>query len=104
MNRRITSLILGALVALFLDGCVCADWNLASRRNCIDASGAIVPGAKITLTNEETNATFSTTTTSAGAYVFDSVQLGTYTIAAEQQGFKKFVSKGNVLTVGCRST
>ncbi len=65
-----------------------------------DVNGAVIPGASVTLTNEATNATFKGTTTSAGVYVFDGMQLGTYTITIEMQGFKKFVSKGNILTVG----
>ncbi len=65
-----------------------------------DTTGAVVPGATVTLTNEGTNIVFSATTTSAGIYVFDSVQLGTYTVSVEKQGFKKFVSKGNVLGAG----
>src|SRR5262245_26715852 len=65
-----------------------------------DQTGAIVPGAKVTLTNEGTNISFTVTTTSAGVYVFDGIQLGVYTVTVEKEGFKKFVSKGNVLTVG----
>jgi hypothetical protein len=65
-----------------------------------DPNGAIVTGAKVTLTNEGTNISFTTTTTSAGVYVFDGIQIGVYTVAVEREGFKKFVSKGNVLTVG----
>jgi len=65
-----------------------------------DNAGAVVPGAKVTLTNEGTNASLTTTSTSAGAYVFDGVQPGVYTVTVEMQGFKKFVSRGNVLTVG----
>src|SRR5262245_24852823 len=65
-----------------------------------DQGGAIVPGARVTLTNEGTNISFTTTTTSAGVYVFDGIQLGVYTVTIEREGFKKFVSKGNVLTVG----
>ncbi|MGH9752798.1 MAG: carboxypeptidase regulatory-like domain-containing protein, partial [Blastocatellia bacterium] len=65
-----------------------------------DQTGAIVPGAKVTLTNEGTNISFTTATTSAGVYVFDGIQLGVYTVTVEREGFKKFVSKGNVLTLG----
>ncbi len=65
-----------------------------------DQNGAVVPGAKVTLTNEGTNISFTAATTSAGIYVFDGMQLGIYTVAVEREGFKKFVSKGNVLTVG----
>ncbi len=65
-----------------------------------DASGAVVPEAKVTLTNEGTGVSFTTTTTSAGTYVFEAVQVGKYTLTVEREGFKAFVSKGNVLTIG----
>ena len=65
-----------------------------------DPSGAIIPGATVTLTNPSTNISLTAKTTSAGVYVFDSVQVGTYTVTVEHAGFKKFVSTGNVLTIG----
>jgi hypothetical protein len=65
-----------------------------------DPNGGMLPGAKVTLTNEGTNISFTTTATSAGVYVFDGIQLGVYTVTVEKEGFKKFVSKGNVLTLG----
>lgn len=64
-----------------------------------DKSGAIVVGAKVTLTNEATNVSVSTLTTSAGTYVFDGIVAGTYTVAVEAQGFATFTSKGNTLTI-----
>lgn len=65
-----------------------------------DSSGAVVPGANVTLTNQTMNVSFATKTTSAGTYVFDSVQVGTYTISIQKEGFEKFVSTDNVLTIG----
>jgi Carboxypeptidase regulatory-like domain len=65
-----------------------------------DATGAVIPGANVTLTNEGTNVSFTFATTSAGVYVFDGIQLGSYTVTVEKQGFRKFVSRGNILTVG----
>ncbi len=65
-----------------------------------DINGAIVPGASVTLTNEATNVTFKGATTSAGVYVFDGMQLGSYTVTVEMQGFKKYISRSNILTVG----
>jgi Carboxypeptidase regulatory-like domain len=69
-----------------------------------DASGAVVEGANVTLTNEATNISLTTQTTSAGTYVFDSVQVGTYTVAVEMQGFKKSVSTSNPVNVNQPST
>ena len=42
-----------------------------------DASGAAVAGATVTLTNESTNISLSTTTSASGGYVFDLLQPGT---------------------------
>jgi hypothetical protein len=64
-----------------------------------DQSGAVIPGATVTLTNEATNISFTAKTTEAGTYVFESVQIGLYTVKVEAEGFKTFLSKGNRLTI-----
>jgi hypothetical protein len=69
-----------------------------------DQSGAIVPDAVVTLTNEGTNVSFTTQTTSSGTYVFDSVQVGVYTVAVEKANFKRFVSKQNQVNVNQPAT
>src|SRR5436305_6300660 len=53
-----------------------------------DASGAVVNGAKVTLTNEGTGAALSLTTRSDGSYTFRPVRIGSYKIDASAQGFK----------------
>lgn len=70
----------------------------------VDQTGAAVPNATVILTNEATNVSFTTQTTDAGTYVFDSVQIGTYTITVEKPGFKRFVSKGNVVQINLPTT
>jgi hypothetical protein len=65
-----------------------------------DPTGAVIPGAAVTLTNQSTSVSFSTQTTAAGTYVFESVQIGVYTLEVEAAGFKKFISTGNALTIG----
>src|SRR3712207_6334621 len=69
-----------------------------------DASGAVVEGATVTLTNEATNVSITTQTTSTGNYVFDLVQVGTYSVGVEKQGFKKFVSTGNPVNINQPAT
>jgi hypothetical protein len=54
-----------------------------------DASGAIIPGVKVTLTNDDTGATQLTTTGSNGEYIFAPVKIGTYSVTAEFKGFKR---------------
>ncbi|HJU56432.1 MAG TPA: TonB-dependent receptor [Pyrinomonadaceae bacterium] len=69
-----------------------------------DPAGALVEGATVTLNREGTDTTFNTTTTDAGTYVFESVQVGVYTVTVEMQGFKKFVSSGNQVNVNQPAT
>src|SRR4028119_12337 len=70
----------------------------------VDPSGAVVPDATVTLTNEGTQVSFTTQTTSTGNYVFDSVQVGTYTVSVEKSGFKKFISTQNPVNINQPAT
>ena len=54
-----------------------------------DATGAVVPGAKVTISNEGTSFTQTTQTSSSGTYIFTPLRIGTYTVEAQQAGFKK---------------
>lgn len=69
-----------------------------------DSAGAVVPGAAVTLTNEATKVSFTTETTSSGQYVFDSVQVGVYSVEVEKQGFRKFVATANQVNVNQPAT
>lgn len=53
-----------------------------------DATGAVVSGAKVTLTNEGTAASLTTTTESDGLYRFSPVRIGSYKLEVSIQGFK----------------
>lgn len=52
-----------------------------------DPSGAVVPGAKISVKNSETGMTRSTTTNTEGYYQLTFLPVGDYEIVAEAQGF-----------------
>jgi len=65
-----------------------------------DASGAEVRGATVTLTNEGTNATLSTTTGSSGEYKFSPVSIGQYTLSTNFQGFTTMTEKHVPVNVG----
>lgn len=69
-----------------------------------DSSGAAVEGATVNLTNEGTGVVLTTETSSGGTYTFDLIQVGTYQISVEKQGFKRFVSTGNVVNVNQPAT
>lgn len=52
-----------------------------------DANGAIIPGAKVTATSNETGLSKNVSTNAEGRYVLTFLQPGTYTLKIEKQGF-----------------
>jgi hypothetical protein len=59
-----------------------------------DASGAVVPGAEVRITNDNTGVAASAKTNDAGNFVLPYLLSGSYTISCEMSGFKKFVRPG----------
>ncbi|HEX5283568.1 MAG TPA: carboxypeptidase-like regulatory domain-containing protein, partial [Bryocella sp.] len=59
-----------------------------------DATGAAIPGAKITATDLETNHSTSATTNSAGEYVFPVLNPGTFKVTATMSGFGTMTQDG----------
>jgi len=70
-----------------------------------DPTGAVVPGATLTLTNDATGVIVTTKSTSSGTYSLNAIRPGTYTLRGEAPGFQTFVDKGlevhlqNTLTI-----
>ena len=64
-----------------------------------DSTGAVIPGASVTLTNTETNVPLMLKTGNDGTYLFRLVPIGNYTVTAEQPGFRKYVHAGIVLNL-----
>ena len=67
-----------------------------------DAAGAIMPGAKINVTNKSTGQQRETVSDESGAFAFRDLQVGTYDIQIAQSGFKSYTKSG--VTVGLNST
>jgi hypothetical protein len=65
-----------------------------------DSSGAVVPAAKVTLTNVGTNISRSVVTGKDGNYVFALLQIGTYSVSVEAMGFKTFQASNITLAAG----
>lgn len=56
-----------------------------------DVAGAVVPGARVTVTEISRNTTREITTNDEGNYSFSSLDPGVYRVEIEQANFKKFV-------------
>jgi hypothetical protein len=69
-----------------------------------DASGAVIPGARITVLNAATQVTRSLATNEQGFYVVTNLPPGTYSVSAEQSGFKKALQEGLELVADGRVT
>ncbi|HSB76035.1 MAG TPA: TonB-dependent receptor, partial [Terriglobales bacterium] len=65
-----------------------------------DATGAAIPDAKVTITNQETGSSTVVGTNSAGNYSTPPLIIGTYTVQVEKQGFKTASHPGLVLSGG----
>ena len=65
-----------------------------------DASGAAIPDARVTITDEQTGVKTIVGTNSAGNYSTPPLILGTYRVDIEKQGFKVFSRTGYSLTGG----
>lgn len=64
-----------------------------------DNSGAVVPGASVTLTNEETGVTYRQQSTDRGFYSFPALPVGIYSVNVEAKGFKTALLTKNQLVV-----
>jgi hypothetical protein len=57
-----------------------------------DATGAVVQGAHVVLTDQQKGFAFTTTSDSSGRYLFRSIPPGVYVVSAEVKGFEKVAS------------
>ncbi|MFN7936216.1 MAG: carboxypeptidase regulatory-like domain-containing protein [Bryobacteraceae bacterium] len=67
-----------------------------------DQTGAAVPGATVRIINTGTNAPYAATTSDEGYFTAPALQVGSYSVAVEKEGFKKFNRTGITLQVDQR--
>ena len=65
-----------------------------------DASGSVIPGVQITVTNNETSAVRHIVSNEAGLYTMPSLGIGKYSVKAEAPGFRAAQQNDIVLNVG----
>ncbi|MCX6629512.1 MAG: carboxypeptidase regulatory-like domain-containing protein [Candidatus Solibacter sp.] len=70
------------------------------RGTLSDPSGSAMPNVSVRLTSEGTGQVRETKSNEAGIFVFGGIPPATYTITAEQPGFRAFERTGQVLAVG----
>src|SRR4030088_1706687 len=91
---RFLSFTLCSLLALSLVFTTHAQFNAGLQGTVTDSSGAVVPDATVTLTNQETRRQQKTQTSGEGFYRFSGLAPGQYNVSIEKTGFKKFTREG----------
>lgn len=98
-HRTLSIVIFCAL--LCAAGALAQNTNSGDIRGTVtDASGAIVPGATVTVKNDETGAVRQFVTNGDGLYDSNSILPGTYTLSFSKAGFETLVRRSIVLRVG----
>src|ERR1700746_257510 len=98
---RIGRLLLLAVCCALSMGLVTAQVTTATVYGIVnDATGAVVPGAMVSLRNDATSENFSKVSDAAGEFGFQFLPVGTYTLRIEAQGFKALETSGITLTAG----
>ena len=69
-----------------------------------DSNGASVPNASVKVINNANNSERTVTTDEDGFYTVTNLPVGTYTIEAEQKGYKKALVSGQSVTADARLT
>src|SRR5450432_2796036 len=64
-----------------------------------DPSGAVLPGAKVTVKNTGTGSERTTETSADGSYSVPELPIGTYTVTVTQTGFQTFLATGVTVDV-----
>ena len=87
---RFRASLIGALLVLTVSSVVFGQGFQGGMRGAVKDSGGVVPGVEVTLTNEQTNISRSTTTNERGEYSFPALDPGSYKIKVSLQGYKTF--------------
>jgi hypothetical protein len=66
-----------------------AQFDASLRGTVSDPTGAVIPGATITLTDKATNQVKTAQSDGSGIYTFNALAPGDYTVLAQRQGFQK---------------
>ncbi len=102
MRRTPLLMFAGALLAAFVSMPATSSAQTATAQltgTVRDATGAVMSGVKVIVTNEQTGLTRQTTTGGNGEYVLPLLPVGVYVITGEQAGFKTAVHSNIALTV-----
>ena len=106
LEQRLSALVSSAIVLCLI---FCANASAQTVNSTVtgvvrDTAGAVIPGAKVTLTDAATKLSVNTTTNGEGFYLFNDIRSGYYSVAVEATGFKKSEVRDVKVDVGTPAT
>src|SRR5206468_5137467 len=106
MNTRFADRFLFGVFAVFiLDGLLpVAVWSQTNTGRLVgtvyDATGAVVPGAGVVVTDNKTKRERTATSDEGGSFIAPFLDIGDYTVTVTAPGFKTFTAGNVVIAVG----
>jgi hypothetical protein len=76
-----------------------AQQNSTITGTVFDKNGAAVPGAEVTLTQQQTGFVSKANSNDSGNFTFNGLNVGTYDLKASAKGFNAYVEKGIIVNV-----
>ena len=100
MTRIRTYVLVGAALLLAVSSAAAQEFRATVKGQVVDASQAALPGATVTIRNQETNELATAVTNGEGNYTVPFLKPGVYTLSIAMSGFQKYTRKGMRLEVG----
>ena len=89
------------ILVLFAASALAAQVTTATVYGVVrDSSGAVLPGAAVTITNQGTNLSRETISDERGEFAIPALPVGRYTLKIELSGFKSYTNQGMELSAG----
>ncbi len=106
MRTRVYHGVLGAALALLtvVTAATAQEFRATVNGQVVDSSQAALPGATVSVRNQDTNEVATATTNNEGNYTIPFLRPGTYTLAVEMSGFQTYTRKDMRLEVGQNAT
>jgi hypothetical protein len=105
MTRFVRGLCICPIVLLLATTAAWAQLATAELNGRVtDTSGAVLPGATVTVTQTATGVERTVVTDETGSYVISNLPTGPYRLEVSLQGFRSYVQTGLVLQVGATPT
>lgn len=87
-KRCVRAVVVVGMLALLPVGVAHAQYNASLRGTVTDPTGAVIPGATLTLVDTDTNATQIAKSNAAGFYTFNALPPAPYRLTVSRSGFK----------------